>query len=95
MDVFMWKREEKSIPVCTLKELFDVLVSISQQNIDNEMQKNVGSKKKVIADWLEKNHPKCFELISHVLLENYSSQQLREQLIRDLRKMLSKMPLKT
>ena len=88
-DTLVWKTKDKEIRIRNLKELFDVLVNIRQEDIDKEINLNINKKENKLFEWLEANFPKQMELITHLKnIEEFSPQQIREQIIRDLRRII-------
>ena len=79
----IWKTQNKKIEVEDLKELFDVLINIKQEEIDKEIKENLNA----LIYWLEENFPKQMGLIQHLKIESkeYTPQQIRERVIQDLR----------
>ena len=82
MVILVWKTKEKDIKISNLKELFDVLIDIKQEDIDKVMGANL----KNLIKWLESEFPNQVELIIHLKGDKgFTLQQIREQMIRDLR----------
>lgn len=82
---FLWRTKEKEIRIRNLKELLDTLINIKLENIEDEIGLNL----KNLIPWLEENFPKQMELIAHLKnTKEFTPQQIREQLARDLRKLV-------
>lgn len=82
----IWKAQNKEIKINNLKKLLDVLIKIKQENIDSKINKNLNN----LINWLENNFPRQLELIQHLKIESkeYTPQQIRERIVRDLRKII-------
>jgi len=83
---FSWKSGKGEKRILNLKQLLDILIDIKQENIDVEISLNFSD----LLEWIEKNYPKQISLIEHLKTESkeYTHQQIRERLIRDLRESL-------
>lgn len=80
---FLWKTKIGEIKINSLSELFNTLIKFQLENIEEEMTFNL----KDLIIWLEENFPREMELIIHLKnSQEFTPQQIREQLIRDLRK---------
>jgi uncharacterized protein (UPF0332 family) len=71
--------------ITSLKELLDALVKIKQEDVDSIMSRN----KQAITKWIGQNFPKQLEIIVHLENKESTPQQMREQLVRDLRKIIA------
>lgn len=82
-NVLIWKAQNKELEIKSLKQLLDVLIDIKQEGIDKEIKENLNN----LFEWLKKNFPKQMELIVHLKTESkeFTPQQIRERIIRDLR----------
>jgi len=82
----IWKSKEEIINIHNLKELLDILIKIKQEDIDEEINKNLNN----LISWLEKNYPKMLIFTTRLKTESkeYTSQQTRESLIRYLREII-------
>ncbi len=86
VDKLIWKTKDKELKIRSLKELFNVLVNIKQEDIDMEINLNINKAENKLLEWIESNFPKQLELTTHLKdTEEFSPQQIREQIIRDLR----------
>jgi fructose-1,6-bisphosphatase len=74
-----------TISITSMQELLDLLINIPQEEIDQQMEQN----KERLQQWLQEAYPKQLEILAHCK-EKVTPQQLREQLVRDLRKITSK-----
>jgi fructose-1,6-bisphosphatase len=87
-DVFVWVAKEGSkegnIEIHSLHELLDVLVKIPLENVDDIVSQN----KEGLEKWIKTHFPDNLQMIAH-FKEDYTLQQWREQLIRDLRAVLA------
>jgi Rad3-related DNA helicase len=83
-----WTAKEEIINIHNLKELLDVLIKIKQKDIDNEINKNLDN----LISWLEKEYPDKLIFTTRLKVESkeYTCQQIRERLIRDLRGFMDK-----
>jgi hypothetical protein len=83
---FTWKKKDSEVNINTLQDLLETLISISIENIDREIKINVIEGN--IISWVENNFPQKLILITRVkkAIEEYTSQQIREMLIRELKK---------
>jgi ribosomal protein S4 len=89
MEALIWKTRDKEIKIKSLKELFDALVNIKQEDLDKEINLNITKEENKLPEWLEANFPKQMELIAHLKnIQEFTPQQIREQIIRDLRKII-------
>ena len=88
-NILTWKTKDKELKIRSLKELFDVLVNIRQEDMDIEINLNISKVENKLLEWLESNFPKQLELTAHLkYAEEFSPQQIREQIIRDLRRVI-------
>jgi hypothetical protein len=79
----LWKTQEKTTKITTLKELLTTLINIQQQHITTEIQKN----KNTLLAWLENNKNTPLRLLSSIQSnKKFTPQQLHELIIRELRK---------
>jgi hypothetical protein len=83
----IWISKDKESKILNLKQLLSVLMDIKQSDIDSTINKNL----KNLISWLEKEFPEQIVFISRLKTESkeYTSQQIRERLIRDLREIAS------
>jgi hypothetical protein len=89
MEALTWKTMEKELKIKSLKELFDALVNIRQEDLDKEINLNIKKEENKLLEWLEANFPKRMGLIAHLKnIQEFTPQQIREQIIRDLRKII-------
>jgi hypothetical protein len=86
-NVLNWKSKSGVSRIENLKQLLDILVNIKIEEIDDEISINVLKDNRLLV-WLENNFSKEIGLISHLKAESkeYTPQQIRERLIRDLNK---------
>jgi len=85
-ETLVWITKDKEIKVKDLNELLDALVNMDQEDIDAEIIANIKENK--LLKWLEENFPKQMELITHLRnIQEFTPQQIREQIVRDLRKL--------
>jgi hypothetical protein len=86
MTSFTWKKKNQEIKINTLKELLEILIGISLEDIDQEIKTNIIDAN--IISWLENNFPKELILTTSLknILKEYTPQQIREMLIRELQK---------
>jgi predicted component of type VI protein secretion system len=88
-DILIWKSKGSEIQITTLKGLFDALLNISQEDIDSVIGLNISKEENKVLEWLESNFPRQMELAIHLKnIHEFTPQQIREQLIRDLRKII-------
>lgn len=79
----LWKTKLGEMKINSLPELFNMLIKLTLENIEEEMVLNMNS----LILWLEQYFPREMELIIHLKnSQEFTPQQIREQLIRDLRK---------
>jgi hypothetical protein len=93
--ILLWNKAGVDIPVRSLEDLFEVLMGIQAGDVDNEVGQNISKSQNKLLAWLETNFPRQSELILHVrslFLEKevFTPQQVREQILRDLRISLKK-----
>jgi hypothetical protein len=81
-----WKTKGKIVKVTDLKELLNKLIDIKQEEVNKEISLNLKGTK--LLKWLETNFPQELELIANLKqsLKEFTPQQIRESLVRDLRK---------
>jgi hypothetical protein len=86
---FFWKRDGKKFTITSLGDLLQVLITIPQENIDAEIKENVNKGK--MLEWVQENFPEKIKLIASLrhILDKFTSQQIREMLIRELREITS------
>ena len=79
---FLWRGTDKEFFIHDLKGLLDVLTSMQQEDIDQEIGGNI----KGLAEWIATSFPQELILISSIkkALTEFTSQQMREMLIREL-----------
>jgi hypothetical protein len=84
---FVWNSKNEEFNISSLKELLNILTDINQEDIDEDIKKNIIKDNRLI-EWLEINFPKKIELITHLKNESkeFTPQQIRERIIRDLKK---------
>jgi len=84
IDALEWHSQGKITKIHSLKELLDVLVAIPTENINLDMQVNP------VLRWLENNYSEQLTLIASIKSNsNFTSQQMHEHLIREIRKILA------
>jgi hypothetical protein len=87
MTTLIWKRGKEEIKIQTLAQLLDLLIKIPVEHIDQEVTNNIvkGSFK----HWLEYTYTGEVMLIAKLkkVAQEYTPQQLREFLIRELKSM--------
>lgn len=83
---FIWKTKEKELKIRSLKELLKALIDVKQEDIDEMVSLNV--KDSNLLGWLEENFSEQLELIAELKenIKEFTPQQIRERLVRDLRK---------
>jgi hypothetical protein len=84
----IWKSRKKEKRISDLKELLDILINIKQENIDSEIKQNLNN----LINWLETEFPNKLVFTTHIKVESkeYTPQQVRERIIRDLKDMVNK-----
>lgn len=85
-NVLIWKTRNEELEIKSLKQLLYLLINVNQEDIDNEIKENLNN----LFKWLKNNFPGQLELIEHLKTESkeFTSQQIRERVIRDLRKII-------
>ena len=85
--VLAWKTKDKEVRIRSLRKLLDILIDIRQDEIDDIISANINKKESKLVDWLEENYPKQLNLMAILKngLREFSPQQIRESLIRELR----------
>jgi hypothetical protein len=87
VETFLWKNKEGTVRLVSLKELLNKLIEIKQTDIDEEISVNVKGNK--LLKWLENNFPNELELIVNLKnIKEFTPQQIRELIVRDLRKII-------
>jgi hypothetical protein len=85
MATYIWKREGGDVEIVTLGDFLEILTGIQLNQVDQEITHNIleGS----FLSWLKENFPKKIILITSLekSLQEYTPQQIREMLIRELR----------
>jgi hypothetical protein len=83
---FTWKKKKQNININTLQELKKTLIKIKLEDINREINENII--KRNLLQWVENNFSKELILITHLrkALKEYTPQQIRETLIRELGK---------
>jgi biopolymer transport protein ExbB/TolQ len=82
---FIWKTKNGKIKIKSLEGLLDKLTNIKQEDIDKEINFNMEENK--LSKWIENNFPNEMELIANLKQnKEFTPQQMRERLVRDLRK---------
>jgi hypothetical protein len=74
------KINSKTVRITSLRELLEALVAIG-----DEQHNFLNSHLHEIIKWVEKNFPKQLQLLAHLQDKTMTAQQLREQIVRDLR----------
>jgi hypothetical protein len=84
MKPLIWKTKASEIEITSLEGLLNLLVDIKQEDINEEINSNLSK----LIGWLEQNFPKELDLIANIkgYSKEFTSQQMRELLIRKLRK---------
>jgi len=82
----IWKSGKREKKILNLKQLLDILINLKQENIDKEIKDNL----KNLIPWLEKNYPDKLIFTTRLKVESkeYTPQQIRERIIRDLREII-------
>jgi hypothetical protein len=80
----IWITKGKEVKLESLSKLLTLLIEIPDSEIDIQMGENMANLRK----WLEKEFSDNLTLMAH-LQENFTLQQFREMLIRDLRMIIS------
>mgnify|MGYP000338757129 CR=1 FL=1 len=79
----VWKSRKGEEEILNLKQLLDILINIEQEDIDETINNNLNN----LISWLEKEYPDKLIFTTRLKVESkeYTPQQIRERLIRDLR----------
>jgi len=82
----IWRSKKGEMEIFNLKQLLDTLVDIKQEDIDRTINQNLNN----LLSWLEEEYPDMLIFNAHLKVESkeYTPQQIRERLIRDLRAQL-------
>jgi hypothetical protein len=85
MTPFNWGKKGQEVQLTTLKDLLDLLINIPLENIEQEIKQNII--KGNLLSWMEDTFPKELILIVSIkkALKEFTPQQIREILIRELR----------
>jgi hypothetical protein len=83
----IWKSKKVEIKVHNLKQLLDILISLKQEDIEEEINQNLNN----LISWLEKEFPDKLFLTTRLKVESkeYTTQQIRERIIKDLKEIVS------
>jgi hypothetical protein len=83
-NILIWKTKDSNLEITNLETLLNLLIDIKLNDIDKEINTN----KEQLVEWLEQNFPKELDLIASLksMQSEFTSQQLRELLVRKLRK---------
>jgi hypothetical protein len=73
------KINNRTFDIKSLREFLEALVAVDEQH--NLLNSHLHE----IIDWVEKNFPRRLQLLAHLQDKKLSPQQLREQIVRDLR----------
>jgi hypothetical protein len=80
-----WQGKDGPVNLQSLQDLLRLLIDIPVEDIDTIIAKN----KSTMIHWVQQNFPKQLQLLTHMQDNEATPQQLREQMIRDLRKITS------
>jgi hypothetical protein len=83
----LWKTKDGEQSITTLHELLETLIAIKEEHIDEEISMNISKEDQKLVAWLEENFSQQLNLIETVksIQREFTPQQIREKLIRELR----------
>jgi hypothetical protein len=87
---FIWKTKDNEVRMKSLKDLLDVVLGLEDVEIDDNINANLSKENTRLIDWLEQNFPEEIKFIAELRnsLKEFTPQQLRELIVRELRSVL-------